>query len=315
VTQRRADLFLVLIALIWGTTFTIVHETVATFPALALIAMRFSCAALVFAPMLIRRRTELNQSGWLVGALLGGLLFAGFAMQTLGLRYTSPARAGFITGLNVVLVPLLGLLFGQRPPPRAIVGVALAVAGMAILSWGCRMPWLACASGADGSPAQRLGDLLILICALAFALHIVAVSRWATTLPVLPLNAVQLLVAALLAIIAALLSEPIPLPTARVWAAALFLGLIATALVFGLQLLLQRYTTATHTALIFALEPVFAAFFSWLWIDEALTWAVILGGGLMLLGVIVAELSFGREPQKPSEQPVRADDAMLDGAR
>ncbi|MBV9791563.1 MAG: DMT family transporter [Chloroflexi bacterium] len=314
-SQRRADLLLVLIAVIWGTTFTIVHETVDTFPALALIALRFWFAALVFAPTLISRRAELTQRNLKVGILLGGLLFAGFATQTLGLRYTSPARAGFITGLNVVLVPLLGLFFGQRPPLRAIIGVALAVGGLTILSWGCQLPWLGCATGVASTPAQRTGDLLILACAFAFAMHIVAVSRWATTLPVVSLNGIQLIVTALLASIAALLTESIPLPSLGVWGAGIFLGVIATALVFGLQLMLQRHTTATHTALIFALEPVFAALFSWLWTGEALTWAVLLGGGLMLLGVIVAEVSFGRRGAHDDEQPRRADDPMLDGAQ
>lgn len=314
-SQRRADLLLVLIAIIWGTTFTIVHETVATFPALALIALRFWFAALVFLPTLISRRAELKQHSVKVGILLGGLLFAGFATQTLGLRYTSPARAGFITGLNVVLVPLLGLFFGQRPSKRAIAGVALAVVGLTILSWGCQLPWFGCTAGVASTPAQRAGDLLILVCALAFAMHIVAVSRWATSLPVVSLNGVQLIVTALLASVATLLTEAIPVPSLSVWGAALFLGVIASALVFGLQLMLQRYTTATHTALIFALEPVFAALFSWLWIDEALTWAVALGGGLMLLGVVVAEVSFSRRTDREDGQVLRSDDPMLDGAQ
>ena len=295
-SQRQADGLLVLIALIWGTTFTVVHETVATFPALALIALRFWLAAAVFGPTLVSRRAELDRHGLLVGALLGGLLFAGFATQTLGLRYTSPARAGFITGLSVMLVPLLGLGFGQRPPRRAVAGVALAVLGLTFLSWGCRIPWLGCAVSVEYAPQQRLGDLLVLACAVAFALHIISVSRWATRLPVVPINTVQLIVVAICATVAALASEwALPMPTANVWGAGLFLGLVATALVFALQLKIQRHTTATHTALIFALEPVFAAFFSWLWIGEALTRAIWIGGGLMLMGVIVAEVPLIRE--------------------
>jgi drug/metabolite transporter (DMT)-like permease len=314
VNQRQADGLLVLIALIWGTTFTVVHETVASFPALALIALRFWFAAAVFGPTLIRRRAELDRRGLMVGALLGGLLFAGFATQTLGLSYTSPARAGFITGLNVVLVPLLGLGFGQRPTRRAVLGVILAVLGLTFLSWGCQIPWLGCTVSAEYTPQQWLGDLLVLACAVAFAMHIVAVSRWATALPVLPINSVQLIVVAILATLAALASEwPLPAAGWSVWSAALFLGVVATALVFALLLKLQRHTTATHTALIFALEPVFAAFFSWLWIGEALTAAVWIGGSLMLLGVIVAEVQIiGRRGIKNGAQA--HDDVLLDGA-
>ncbi|WP_026370557.1 DMT family transporter [Kallotenue papyrolyticum] len=290
-SQRWADALLVAIAMIWGTTFTVVHEAVRSYPALALIALRFWLAAVVFLPFLFWRQYRLDRRGILVGGLLGGLLFSGFATQTLGLQHTTPARAGFITGLNVVLVPVLGLAFGMRPARRALAGVLLAVGGLALLSWGCFLPWLGCQVTATASGARLWGDLLVLACAFAFAMHIVAVSRWGTSLPVLSLNALQMLVVAILATIGALLGrQPLLPPTPVVWQAAAFLGLVATALVFALQLKLQRYTTATHTALIFALEPVFAALFSWWWTGEVITTAVWLGGGLMLLGVIVAEL-------------------------
>jgi len=294
VTQRRADLLLVGIAVIWGTTFSVVGQTVDTFPALALIALRFAVASFVFAPALVQRRRELGVRGAVVGAMLGVILFAGFASQTFGLRYTTPARAGFITGLNVVLVPVLGSFFGQRAAARALVGVALATAGLAVLSANCTYDPAAArvsCAGLGGAPDQRLGDLLVLLCAFAFALHIVAVGRWAVRLPVVPVNAVQLLTVMALAGAASLAAEqPLPVPAPRVLAAALFLGLLATALVFWLQLVLQRHTSATHTALIFALEPVFAALFSWLWTGETLTASVLLGGSLMLAGVVAAEV-------------------------
>ncbi len=297
--QWRADALLVLISVIWGTTFTVVHESVAAFPALALIALRFGCAAAVFLPGLVRERAALGRSALAVGGVLGVLLFVGFATQTFGLRYTTPARAGFITGLNVVLVPLLGLMFGERPAQRALVGVALAVLGLGILSWGCLLPGAECVEAAVAGPQRQLGDVLVLLCALAFAMHIVAVSRWATRLPVVAVNTVQLVVVALLAGVTSMVVDwPVSFPTTGVWAAALYLGLVATALVFALQLNLQRYTSATHTALIFALEPLFAALFSWVWTGEALTAPVLLGGGLMLLGVLAAEVPWGTRTRR-----------------
>lgn len=315
-SQRRADLLLVGISIIWGTTFTIVHETVAGFPALALIALRFMLAALVFVPALIQQRGQLGRQDVAVGVLLGAILFTGFATQTVGLQFTTPARGGFITGLNVVLVPLLGLAFGQRPPRRAVIGVVLAVVGLIVLS-GCGVGWrngpvVSCTSFATAGPQQQWGDLLIIICAFAFAMHIVAVSRWAGQLPVVPINAIQLLVVAVLASGLTFATEqPIPAPSLGTWSAALFLGLIATAFVFWLQLVLQRHTSATHTALIFALEPVFAALFSWLWIAEPLTPTVLVGGGLMLLGVISAEVSFARK--SAARTLLAADSITLDG--
>lgn len=309
VNQRRADLLLCVISLIWGTTFTIVHEVVGTFPAIALIALRFIFATLVFVPLLVRRRREVSTRGWLVGLMLGVVLFTGFATQTIGLQYTTPARAGFITGLNVLMVPLIGLVFGNWPSSRAMLGVGLALIGLMVLSTNCQLAasrsGLECALLSGALPQQRLGDLLILACALAFALHIVAVDRWAAQYPILPLNTVQLLVVAVLASGSTLIAVPsLPMPSLPVLLAALFLGLIATALVFALQLLLQRYTSATHTALIFALEPVFAAFFSWLWTREAITVSVLIGGGLMLAGVIVAEAPVRRRATRAEEAPI-----------
>lgn len=289
-TRRRADLVLVLIAAIWGTTFTVVHQAVATFPPLALIAGRFGCATLVLVPLVLRGGLRWQEAK--IGMLLGTLLFLGFATQTLGLQRTTPARAGFITGLNVVLVPLFAVLWGQRPPLRAVLGVAVATIGLAVLTWGCAIPWFGCSVQTASTPQQQGGDLLVLVCAAAFALHIVAVSRYATMLPVATVNLWQLSTAAVLAGGTSVVAErPIPLPTLGVVGAMLFLGVIATALVFALQLRVQRYTTATHTALIFALEPVFAALFAWLWIDEQLTGAVLTGGAIMLAGVVLAELA------------------------
>jgi drug/metabolite transporter (DMT)-like permease len=293
-TQRKADLGLVLLTVIWGTTFTIVHESVRVFPPLAFIALRFSVAAAVFLPVLWARRAELR-ANLRPGLILGGLLFGGFATQTLGLQRTTPARAAFITGLSIVLVPLIALAWGQRPPRRALLGVALAVVGLGLVCFGCRIPWLGCLALEEHAEPQRLvGDAFVLACAVVYAFHIVGVSHWTARLSPLALNGIQLQVVAVAAALAALLTErPIPAVPLRVASAALFLGIVATAAVLTLWLSLQRYTTATHAGLIFALEPVFAAFFSWLWTGEALTAAIWSGGALMITGVVLAEVPLG----------------------
>ncbi len=290
-TQRRADVGLVLLTVVWGTTFSVVHEAVRTFPPLALIALRFAIASLAFAPILWRSRAELR-SCLAPGLALGGLLFAGFATQTIGLAGTTPARAGFITGLSVVLVPVIGLAFGQRPPRRAAVGVALAVIGLAVVSFGCRIPWLGCATVEPvAARTQVVGDLWVLACAVAFALHVIGVSHWTTQHSPVCLNGIQIAVVAVLGfVLTGVVDGAPPAPSASVLLAAAFLGVVATALALAVWLTLQRHTTATHAALIFALEPVFAAFFSWLWTGEGVTLAVWGGGALMVLGVVVAEV-------------------------
>ena len=289
--HRLAGLFLVVITIIWGTTFTIVHAAVAEITPMALVALRFGAAALVILPF-ASGFARLRARGLVIGIGLGVVLFAGFATQTLGLERTTPARAGFITGLNVVMVPILGLLVGQRAHPRALVGIALALIGLAILSWGCRLPLLGCAPAAVAAAGWSAGDTLILLCAVAFAMHIVAVGRWSIGLSVVPLNTVQLITVALLATGLGLATQGLPSLrlSPETWVAVLFLGIVATALVFGLQLIAQRAASPTRTALIFALEPVFAALFARLWIGEPLTLAVWIGGGLMLAGILVAEM-------------------------
>lgn len=288
-SRQRADLTLVLIAMIWGLTFPLVHGVTQSYPPLSLIALRFCLALLGMAPLVLRAQSPrpLGRRGWLVALALGGSLYAGFITQTLGLQQTTAARGGFITGLNVVIVPFLALLIlRQRPPMRALIGLAFALSGMIVLALD--------AEGGLSLGGLNRGDLLVLACAFAFALHIVLVSCLPGDLPAIQLNAAQLAVVALLASVTALAVDGLALPSLAVWGAAAFLGLVATALVFALQLAVQRHTTPTHTALIFALEPVFAAVFAVILGGEVLRLVTIAGGGLMLLGVLIAEAPPGR---------------------
>jgi drug/metabolite transporter (DMT)-like permease len=287
-TTRQADLLLLLITVLWGTTFAIVHTTTARFPPLALIALRFAIAAALLLPWTVRR---VDGRVLQAGGLLGVLLFAGFATQTLGIARTTPARAGFITGLNVVFVPIVGFLLGDRISRRVAAAIAVSLAGLAVLSWGCDVPWLGCSTFESTLPERALGDRFTLLCAGAYAVHVVGVSRWTKGLPPLAVNVVQLGVVAMLAFVSALLLErPIPAPTASVWAAVVFLAVAATIVTFWLMLKVQPHTTAPRASLIYSLEAVFAALFSWIWVGEVPSLAVWLGGGLMMAAVLLLEL-------------------------
>jgi drug/metabolite transporter (DMT)-like permease len=283
-----------------------VQDAVAVYPVFAFLALRFSLASLVFLPILAHRRPGTSQkpstdrvSRLLPGLLIGSMLFAGYAFQTYGLRWTTPAKAGFITGLSVVMVPLGSAFFlRQRPSRAAWVGVGLATVGLALLTLN-----------QDLRVAR--GDLLVLGCAVAFAVHVLLVGHFAPRLSPLNLAAGQIMTVAVLAGgLGLLLGEGIPWPTGPVWFAAIFTGLLATALAFGAQTLAQRFTSPTHTALIFATEPAFAALFSFLLIGEQLTPRALLGCGLILAGMIAAE--FRWRPQRMtagrSEEVVRAPD-------
>jgi len=277
--QWSADALLLLVTLIWGSTFVLIKRSVAQFPVYAFLSLRFSLAVLVLALLFRRRLRNLNRSTAGAGLLIGLFLFSGYAFQTVGLRYTSASKAGFITGLSVVMVPILSaMLLRRRPEPLAILGVILATAGLALLTLG-----------RDLTPAR--GDLIVFGCAVSFALHITAVSKYAPHTDALALTILQVGAVAILSTVASLLTErwPQPIPVS-IYLAAAFTGVLATALAFAIQNSVQRFSTPTHTALIFAAEPVFAAVFGYLLADERLTRSGVVGCVLILLGMVVAEL-------------------------
>ncbi len=275
----QADALLLSVALIWGSTFVLVKQSVARFPVFAFLSLRFTLAAVVLLLLFGQRLRALPRRMACAGAAIGLFLFGGYAFQTVGLQYTTASKAGFITGLSVVLVPLLSALLLRRMPERpALVGVVLSTLGLALLT--LEHDWM---------PAR--GDLIVLGCAFCFALHIVAVSLFAPQTDALALTTVQVATAALLSGAVALAAGVRYWPAQRdvYWAAA-FTGVLATALAFALQNSAQTFTTPTHTALIFALESVFAGVFGYFLAGERFTQRGLLGCALILLGMLVAEL-------------------------
>jgi drug/metabolite transporter (DMT)-like permease len=292
--QLMADAALLFNAVIWGATFVMVQDAVAGFPVFAFLALRFALATLALLPFILRSRALAGSNGfsrsgprwtakeaaarWLPGVLIGLALFAGYAFQTFGLRETTPAKAGFITGMSVALVPLGQAIFLRRPPRRnSIIGVALATLGLALLSLQADL-------------SVNRGDLLVFICAIAFAAQILLTGRYAPDWRPLQLAFVQILTVAVLSGAATLaLEQPIGPPPANVWFAAAFTGLLATALAFFVQSRAQQATSPTHTALIYSAEPVFAGLFSFLLIGEVLGPRQIAGSALILAGMVISE--------------------------
>jgi drug/metabolite transporter (DMT)-like permease len=289
--QLQADLALVLVALIWGSTFVIVKGELDRIGPMALIALRFSFA---FAAMVLVTRASLLRMGrrqLCAGLLIGVFLFGGFALQTVGLGYTTASKAAFITGLCVVMAPLFARAFlGHRSSPQALLGVALATTGLGLLTLTANL-------------TLATGDLLVLGCAACFALHIVAISRFAPSMDTMALTTVQIGFVGAAGFVAMLLLEPAPaLPEPGTFVAAAFLGIVATAFAFSVQNRVQVFTTPTHTGLMFSLEPVFAAMFAYMLIGERLTEQQLIGCGLMLTGMVAAELRRGEaiSPQPPA---------------
>ncbi|GAB4409036.1 MAG: DMT family transporter [Anaerolineales bacterium] len=273
-----ADAGLALVTLIWGLTFVVVKDAVAQVPVMTFLAWRFGVGAAALLPLSLRGLRRAGRREWIAGALIGVSLFAGYVLQTAGLQWTTASKTGFITGLYVPLVPLFAWpLMRERPSRNAIVGLVLATVGLALLSL-------------RGDLRVEKGDLLVLGCAVAFAWQVVLIAYFAPRMPALTLAQVQITVVAVAsAVVAALAGEPlVPLPRA-VWGAVAFNGVLATSVALGLQNWLQGKTSATHAALIFVLEPVFAAMFGWVLAGETLDLRGWVGSAMILAGMIVGQ--------------------------
>lgn len=279
-----ADLALLVLTIFWGTTFQLVKEVLAGTTPGVFLAARFGTAAAVLAIVAWARRERAGKDLVRHALLLGAFMAAGFIFQTIGLRYTTAARSGFITGLSVLIVPFLArFLLGRRVRLSSWAGVALAVAGLAVLT----RPF----EDAFSAPV-RLGDALTVGCAVAFALQVVYTSEWSPRHPLVPLTLAQVLVGFAGGVLLASVEGPVfhAGGAARFAATVAFTGVLMTAAAFLVMNWGQRHTTAVRAALIFSLEPVGAALFAHYYGGEPLSAWDWTGGALIVLGVVVGEV-------------------------
>lgn len=264
---------LLLVTLIWGTTFVIIKDTLDSIPPSLFLALRFSLAALSL--IWVRPAPGI----WRWGLILGAVMFVSYGSQTVGLLYTSASKGAFITALSVVLVPILtGIINRRWLPARVWIAAGLALAGLALMT-------LTDVGGVN------IGDLIILGTALAYAVHILLIDRAVREQPPLQLAAAQIWPVAVLSWLWAMPhAGQIGQLSGQVWLAIGFLAVVATALVLVLQNTAQKVVSPHTAALIFVLEPVFAAVFGWLLLGEQLGLFGWLGGLLVLLGMLVSEL-------------------------
>ncbi|MBE3590497.1 MAG: DMT family transporter [Firmicutes bacterium] len=299
----QADALLLALTFIWGATFVLVKAAMATLSPLPFLFARFTLGAAALAPFAWARRGRLGAADVQAGLAAGLLMFAGFALQTWGLVSTTPARAGFLTGLSVILVPVLQAFLGSRPPARIWAGAALATAGLFLLTQ-------------PGGGGVRLGDVLVLLCALAFALQILVIDRFARrTDPVLVAFVETAVVAAASGAGSLVDGAAAGRWTPVAWAALVVCGLLATAAGNLLQTVAQRHTTPAHTALIFTCEPVFSLVFAWAFWGEKWTGATLLGGACVLAGMLAGEWPGARQPgASPGRAPAAGAEASAAGA-
>ncbi|MBV8551094.1 MAG: DMT family transporter [Acidobacteriaceae bacterium] len=281
----RADLALAFVAFIWGATFVFVKRALTDISTVYFLAVRFSlasaCMLLIFAQPFRRMDQRTIGRGLLGGATAGIFLWLGYILQTFGLKYTTAGKSGFLTGLYIVLVPLIGAcLYRRWPQARELLGILVATAGMIVLTF----PSL------DTHLRLNKGDLLTLACAVTFAFHLLVLGHFSKRERFEAVALGQIACAALLSVSSLSLERPQARWTGDVIIAIVLTAVLATAVAFALQTWGQQYTTATRTALIFALEPVFAFVTAAMIGGEPLTLAAVSGGVLILTGIVAVEL-------------------------
>lgn len=276
-----ADISLIFVALFWGSNFVIIKQALDIIHPFTYIGIRFLIAFLLLAPFFWKRLARASLRTYLDGCLIGLFLFGGFAFQTVGLLYTTPANSGFITNISVIIVPFLYFLATRRSPGLwAYLGGMLAASGLYLLS----------ASDVTG---PGMGDLLTLICAFLFAAHLVTVGIFVQRSDAMVLAVTQIAFTGAVSMAAALLFEPTAImfqqPPA-IWAAIFYAVVFCTIGAFVTQTYAQRYTPATHASLILSLEAAFAGLFSFIFWNEVFTAPKLVGALLILAGIMTAEL-------------------------
>jgi drug/metabolite transporter (DMT)-like permease len=278
----RADLLLLLTAFIWGFAFVAQRMGMEYVGPYLFNAARFALGCLPLLPFVAQ-----NASGPLLphllraapGSLLAGLfLFAGSSLQQVGIVYTTAGKAGFITGLYVILVPILGLALGQRSGRKTWLGALLATAGLYLLS--IEPPF-----------STAYGDALVLIGALFWAGHVLIIGRFAQQIDWAALAFLQFLTCSLLSCGVALVVEPVAwLPLVDAAWPVFYGGVLSVGVAYTLQVVAQRQTPASHAAIILSLETVFAALGGWWLLSEAMSLRGLAGCGLMFGGMLVSQL-------------------------
>jgi drug/metabolite transporter (DMT)-like permease len=288
--RKLAELALVLNTIVWGATFTLVKSALGGVSAILFLALRFSLASVallaIFHKPLLRREAWQNARP---GLLVGVFLFLGYLFQTQGLRFTSAPKSAFLTGLTSVLVPLfVSSVYGIKPRISEVFGLLLALAGLGLMT----LP------GSHGSINR--GDVLTLLCAVAFAAHIVSLGHYSKSIRFETLSVAQVSTAAVLSLVLfGWVETPrVDWRPAVVWA-ILITGLLATAMAFTVQAWAQKFTTSTRTALIYMLEPVVAWMTSYVLAGEGLSRLGAAGAALILGGVLLVEL----KPVNPRQHP------------
>lgn len=291
--KLRADVILLAITVVWGASFPLMKMVLEFIPAYAYLSLRFLVAAVILVVLFHKNLKKINKRVLLYGGIIGVFMFGGMAFQVVGLYTTSASNSGFITGLNVVIVPIIAAILLKKKPDRAsFTGVVIAFLGLFFLSGGLNFNF-------------NFGDFLTFLCAICWAFQIIFIDKF-TQMEDAPLMAIIQVsfvgVASVGLWLTADAGKPVEI-NSTVVIILLFTAVLGSALAFGGQTIVQKDTTPTHTALILTAEPVFAAIFAMIipnaqGVTEMPSMTKAIGCLLILSGMLISELKLGQRRYK-----------------
>ncbi len=276
-----SDASLLLIAVIWGSTFIVIKQAIENIPTFSFLSIRFAVASALLLLLCVKRLKHISLKLLKDGAILGLILFLVFAFQTVGLKYTPASVTAFITGLYVVIVPIFSaIILRQKPNHASIIGVLISCMGLGLITL-------------NESIAISKGEFLVLLNAVFCSLQIILTDSYSRKHDPVLLTTIQIVVVFVLSTVASLLFEPCTLPqqwNPQLIFAVVLTGVFATVIAFLVQTGMQKYTTPTKASLIYAMEPVSSVFFSYMIGGELLNSRQYLGAGLIIFAMLAAEL-------------------------
>ncbi|MBI9011717.1 MAG: DMT family transporter [Clostridiales bacterium] len=277
--QYFADVSLVVFAILQGAAFVAGKDALNSITPMFLLAFRFGIAALILYGFMFKWIGKLTREDIKNGVVVGTVLFAAYAAQTYGLKYTTASKQGFMLTTYVVMVPFLyWLIHKKRPQIRVVVGSVITIVAIYLISL-------------QETLSLEIGDVLTLVGAFLFAAHILFLEHFTKHMNVFKLAFMQMVMACFLSTTTALLTEPIPFEiSSRIWLSLLFLGVFSTFICFTIQTVAQKYTSSSHASIIMSTESVFAAIMGVLILGEVMTKNVIIGCCMIFVAVLIIEL-------------------------
>lgn len=279
--QVRADIMLFIVTFFWGSSYILTKLALDVLQPFNLTALRFIIAFAISALVFYKHIIKVDKTTIKYALILAVIMVAMFIAQSFGLQHTTASNAGFLISLAVVFIPVFAHFFlKQEIERKVIIGVCIAPVGIALLTLNSRF-------------SINSGDLLCILCALLCAVHVILMEVFTRRVDSIALGVLQLGFAGLLSIVFSLFTETVRLPdTALFWVIVLALSILCTAFGYIVQATAQKHTSATHAGLIFSLEPVFSALFGFILLGEVLSIRGYIGGVILLLSVLIAEVDF-----------------------